>query len=344
MHQMGMCEAMADLGHDVTLHVRPGEEPTADDFAFYGVNPIFRLAKHARPQMRGLGAFVNAASVGRHLRQPPLPDLLYAREQYGLAASVGTGVPFVFEAHWKPLSMLQREVQGWLLRRPNFRRLVLISDGLRRIYREQFPWLAEDRVIVAHDAANPPATVLPRAAANTPGRLQLGYVGGMLPGYGIEIIVGVAKANSDVDVHVVGGKDDAIQHWRNEAQNVANLTFHGFIAPQLLAPYYASFDVMLAPFQRTAPSIQWISPMKIFEYMAYGKAIICSDFPIMREILTDRETALLVAADDVDSWSRALRSLQDPPLRTRLGDAALAKLRSQHTWRRRSEIVLGGLG
>lgn len=342
MHHMAICEAMADNGHDVTLHVRPGPENAADDFEFYGVKRNFKLVKHPRPQVRGWGAFVYAAYVGRHVRSHSPPDLLYARERYGLMLSVGAGIPFVFESHWKPSYAKQRQ-EAWLFRRRNFRRLVVISEGLRRIYRKLFPWLSEAQIVVAHDAANPAASAAPARLALPGARLQVGYVGGMLPGYGIEVLVGIGAASPAIDVHVVGGKEAQVREWRAKARAVPNVTFHGFVPPRDLPLYYARFDLVLAPFQKSASSLAWMSPMKLFEYMAHGKAIICSDFPILREVLTDDVTGLFVQAEDVNAWTAAIARLNDVELRQRLGRAGLAHLTSQHTWQRRAEVVLDGL-
>ena len=52
-------------------------------------------------------------------------------------------------------------------------------------------------------------------------------------------------------------------------------------------------DILLAPYQDRVTVAQsdnitterWMSPLKLFEYMAAGKAIICSDIPVLREIL-----------------------------------------------------------
>ena len=196
--------------------------------------------------------------------------------------------------------------------------------------------------MVAHDAANPSMQSV-QVKSSSSNRLQVGYVGGMLPGYGIDVIVSIAKANPELDMHVVGGSSEAILSWQTRAFGVRNLTFHGFVEPRSLASFYDRFDVVLAPFQRDTPSILWISPMKLFEYMAYGKAIVCSDFPIMREILSDQVTALLVPADNIGAWSAALARLADRSLREQLGRAALARLRQEHTWRHRAERVLADL-
>jgi len=341
MHHMAMCEAWGALGHDVTLHARPALETAADDYAFYGVEPNFRVVKHPRPQIRVWGAFKNAWHVSRYIKANPLPDLLYSREIYGLSASVETEVPFIFESHWDPRHIVQREVEAWLFRRPTFKNLVVISDALRKIYNKLYPWLPNEKIIVAHDGANLPVTV--DAAATPNSRLQVGYVGGFLKGYGIDVIASLARAHPTIDFHVVGGHANGITEWRERAAQIRNLTFHGFVQPRDLPQLYANFEVVLAPFQEGTAHIKWISPMKLFEYMAHGKAIICSDFPVMREIVTDGVHALLVEPADLGSWSRALARLAEPALRARLGASARDRLVQNFTWKHRAKHVLSGV-
>jgi len=343
VHVMRMCDAMAGLGHNVTLHARHGTEPATDDFAFYGTKHHFRIIKHARPQVRAVGALAYGALVAAHLARNRRPDLLYAREIYGLRFALPLGVPIVFESHWKPKHLVQRRTEASFFRAPHFRRLVLISGALRNIYAEEFRSLDEARMLVAHDAADIPE---PRSApqARTPGApLRVGYVGGFLPGYGLELIESLARSRPNMDFHVVGGQEAAVAAWRARTRDVANLTLHGFIAPAHLRDQYADFDVVLAPFQGTTAHIRWISPMKLFEYMSFGKAIICSDFPVMREIISQDQDGLLVPPNNLWSWQRALDELQDPAKRKRLGDAAFTKLSEHHTWNSRARAVLAGV-
>lgn len=341
MHVMRMCQAMARLGHDVTLHVRRGGPPVLDDYLHYGVERSFRIVKHERPQIRVYGALVNAGHVAAYFKAHKLPDLFYAREIYGLAFMARSGVPFVFESHWKPKHFVQAALESRLFRRANFRRVVFISEALERIYRELFPWLKPEQMVVAHDAADP--VEMPSSSGSPHDRLQIGYVGGFLPGYGLELLLELARAVPDMDFHVVGGKEDAIAHWRRRAYPIGNLTFHGFVAPRELTERYAGFDVLLAPYQSTTAHIRWISPMKLFEYMAHGKPIICSDFPVLREILEHDVDALFVAPTVVAQWRSALERMRDPNLRQRLGAQAHRKLEAQFTWRHRAERVLSGL-
>jgi glycosyltransferase involved in cell wall biosynthesis len=85
----------------------------------------------------------------------------------------------------------------------------------------------------------------------------------------------------------------------------------------------------------------WMSPMKLFEYMAHGKPIIAADLPAIREVLTDGETALLCEPGDVEAWRKAVERLRtDPDLRVVLGEAAFARLQRDYTWEGRARAVI----
>jgi glycosyltransferase involved in cell wall biosynthesis len=87
-------------------------------------------------------------------------------------------------------------------------------------------------------------------------------------------------------------------------------------------------------------SSRWMSPLKIFEYMAERKAIVCSDLPVLREVLNDRVSSWLVPPADFAAWVAALRTLEtDAPLRLSLGLAAQRYFLAHHTWQQRPEII-----
>ena len=53
-----------------------------------------------------------------------------------------------------------------------------------------------------------------------------------------------------------------------------------------------------------------ISPLKVFDYMVNGKLIICSDLPVLREILKNNFNSILVKNfNNVDSWLKTVRNI-----------------------------------
>jgi glycosyltransferase involved in cell wall biosynthesis len=88
-----------------------------------------------------------------------------------------------------------------------------------------------------------------------------------------------------------------------------------------------------------------MSPMKLFEYLSWGAAIVFSDLAVVREVLEHERDALLVEPDDVDAWVRAIERFRDEPgLAQRLGAAARQEFLAEHTWDHRARRVLADLG
>jgi glycosyltransferase involved in cell wall biosynthesis len=335
---------MARLGHDVTLHVRPGNREIDNTFEFYGVEPCFRVLTVNRPQIRVWGAFVNAWKTKKLVLGGSRPDLLYAREYWALLLLRNSGIPFIFESHWKPKSVVHHAVETKIMQHPKCRRIVLISNALREIYGEEFPWLCPSQVVVAHDGAD---AVSPKPKSfrelGRDGVLQVGYVGSFQVGAGIETVAEISHKMPEFDFHVVGGSEKEVQNLVRSLPDLPNLHIHGFMKQALLTSAYSGFDVMLAPYQENTTSIDWCSPMKLFEYMAHGKAIICSDYPVMREIIEDGTHGLLVPADDLEAWVTAISSLSDRERRASLGEAGRARLEKKFTWDIRARRVLEGV-
>jgi len=346
MHVMGMCQAMAQLGHDVTLYARPGELEAESDFDFYGVKPIFTLSKQARPQLRVWGALVNALRTRRAVAQGAKPDLIYAREAWALSLAADLGIPFVFESHWHPSSAIQRVAEARLLRHPSLSRVVFISEALRQIYFNVFPRLDPEKTLVAHDAADL-ANYSTESDAIEFGRrsaFQVGYVGSLHVGCGVDLIAETAELLPEVDFHVIGGHPKEVGDWSKLKSGTNNLYFHGFIPPGRLPHVYKGLNAVLAPYQANTAHIEWISPMKLFEYMAHRKAIICSDFPVLREIIEQRVTGILVQADCPEEWSQAIEDLRDDTeIRERLAGAGHQLVKRNFTWQNRARRVLDGI-
>ena len=101
---------------------------------------------------------------------------------------------------------------------------------------------------------------------------------------------------------------------------LTNVTFTGFVPNQKLALYQAAGDVLLMPYGRMIAgssggnTADICSPMKLFEYMAAGRAILSSDLPVLREVLNEHNAAFC-AADDLESWKAGLQSLLENPAR-----------------------------
>jgi glycosyltransferase involved in cell wall biosynthesis len=179
---------------------------------------------------------------------------------------------------------------------------------------------------------------------------RLGYVGHLYAGRGVELLLRLAERRPDCELHVVGGSEADLER-RRGALRPPNLIFHGFVPPARLAELYAGFDLLLMPYQERvtvaggrSDTGRWMSPLKMFEYMAAGRPIVSSDLPVLREVLTHERNALLASPSDLDAWDAAVgRLLADPGLARRLGETARTDFLGHHTWDARAAAVLEGL-
>ena len=88
-------------------------------------------------------------------------------------------------------------------------------------------------------------------------------------------------------------------------------------------PFIAACDIMAL----TSDSETF--PIATLESMALERALVASDVGGMREQVEHGANGLLYAAGDVPALAAALRRLADPLLRARLGQGALATVRSR---------------
>ena len=88
--------------------------------------------------------------------------------------------------------------------------------------------------------------------------------------------------------------------------------FKGYLDQKKLTDMYYQLDIALLP---NKPSVKLFSkgleigdvtsPMKLFEYFAFGLPIISSDLPVLREILNGKNS-ILVTFGNIKNWAEAI--------------------------------------
>ncbi len=350
------CAAWARQSHDVTLVTKlcpPRQEPGIDDiFAFYGVAAELTWTPLSRPAVRG-GGLLYRYCLNRHVRaHRDETDLFYCRDADGAASAARAEVPFAFEAHQPPGSGTLGRRQKRFLSAPSCRGLVTITESLAHAYRRCGGLPSSLPVVVAPDAASldPPGGPPPRSLKAAP-RPRVGYVGQLYPGKGLELLVALAANLPEASFHVVGGDPSKLARLARAALP-ENLTLHGFVSPAEVRRYYAELDVVLLPYGRRVAGATgrsdlapWMSPLKMFEAMAAGRAIVAADLPALREVLDHEKTALLAEPEQLAEWIASVRRLlAETDLAARLGAAARQLVAESYTWDLRARRILRELG
>ncbi|MBY0422326.1 MAG: glycosyltransferase family 4 protein [Parvularculaceae bacterium] len=172
-----------------------------------------------------------------------------------------------------------------------------------------------------------------RARYGLDGRLVLGFAGFVRDWHRVERVIDWMARSPRRDLHLLlVGDGDVVPELKARAaeRGIANrFTVTGVVQRPDVTGHIAAFDIALQP-----AATPYASPLKQFEYMALGKAIVAPAQPNIAEILADGADALLFAPDDEAALGAALtRLVEDAELRRRLGAAAKATLlRRDLTW------------
>lgn len=216
----------------------------------------------------------------------------------------------------------------------------------------------QDKMFVLHDAAPEGIQPIPPGEKRSvlteifPKQLDrfnqiCGYFGHLYPGRGIRIITELAERNTEMAFLIVGGNDSDVEALKNKILQ-ENIIFKGFLPHSIAQRLMAACDVLLMPYQekvsigsQNRDTAQWMSPMKMFEYLASGTPVVSSDLPVLREILTDNVNALLVSPKNTKQWELAIRHLfSERKLAKKIGLQGHKDYLEHHTWSKRAEKYL----
>lgn len=121
-----------------------------------------------------------------------------------------------------------------------------------------------------------------------------------------------------------------------------NVVLTGLIPQEQGAKFLSACDILInATVPNPDGSEFFGSPTKLFEYMAMGKAIICSNMAQMSEILEHGKTAYMVEPGNIDELATAMKELvDDGELKQRLGDSARDEVIQKYTWDKHVDKIL----
>lgn len=359
---METCYALAQSGHTVSLVVKGDtQQPARDPFAFYGLpkEPRLRIERANAPAGAGLMARTGYLSftVGRALGKTRA-DVLMTRD-LGVASLLlqiprMMRAPLVYESHG-----FAPDVSAALpdlipeANRPSAAKLKRLLARELAVWRGADGYAAITRGIVDHmtsiGGTRAATAVIPdgmRSVSPEPTPLPIqpvvGYAGHLYAWKGVDALLRALALVPSARGLIVGGHDREpdlarLKGLASELGISQRVTFTGMVEPARVPVLLAEAMVLVLPNPASAISTHFTSPLKLFEYMAAGRAIVASDLPAIREVLTDAGTALLVEPGDPTAIAGAVeRLLQDRPFAQRLAHAAHARA-AEFTWARRAE-------
>jgi glycosyltransferase involved in cell wall biosynthesis len=249
-------------------------------------------------------------------------------------------IPMLYEAHEvfadvAPPAKRARlaRIEESVLRRA--KALVAITQGVAVDLKKRYR--LERDIHVLPDAVAWPAQV-PEKPWHEAGR-HIVYAGSFFPWKGVQDLVAAAEWLPGCRIELIGGSPERIHEYRSQVPaGGAEVVFAGHVThPQTLQALGQACIAVLP--NRAEPNSLWSSPLKLFEYMAAGCAVVTADLPSVREILAPDE-AVWVPPGDPHALADGIRNLaNDPEQARRLGERLRTKAKD-YTWEERARRLV----
>lgn len=357
-----VCDALCEIGNYVDV-ISPCTYTTVTESVteYYRVSPKVRHVKlsHFDPWKFSFLPEVFKFHVGnalffRALREHLTDsryDLLYVRSP-SLVLRVCEHAPTVLELH----SLPSRGNKKFLSQCDACEKIVCLTSVMAQELKDR--GVDPSKISVEADAVDLKEFEKPDASFR--GRYELsedafviGYAGqlrSMNLSKGVELLLGAAKIlveqQADFTLLIAGGPDDVRRELEESLPEslTDRVRFLGQLDRSEVPSMLASCDALVYP----APKSDHVfyrrdtSPLKIFEYMASKKPMICADLPPLRDIV-DSDVACMFEPGNADALAMCVQNIITSPSEAQQrAERALERVQNQ-TWTKRMKRILDSL-
>lgn len=363
VHLQGIAGGMRDCGLKGTIISPPGVEVSTKDVKKGAARALARYAPQILFELLELLSNLAAFRSLERAKREQGCDIIYDRYAFlGISAYWAArlwGVPLVVEVNYlfeSDLSLRSRSrIFGPLTRaceRRVFRQADLLlpvssklKDDLIRLGYDQ------KKILVSPNAVD--LSYFPRYSLKSEGIMKklnisptdtvIGFVGSFAPWHRVDILLDACTKLTNTGDHSItllligdGATRAEMEQAAKRLPPNIKATFTGFVPHDELAGHISVMDIAVMPH-----SNDYGSPMKVFEYMALGKAVVAPDFSPLRDAINDGDDGLLFPPEDAEDLKDKLALLiSEDRLRESIGKQARERVENEHNWKSRCGKIL----
>lgn len=277
-----------------------------------------------------------AFKAARQLRLPFVYEVRGLWEESAVAAGRWKtgGLPYRRFRHLETKTMRQADA------------VVCISETLRQEVIDR--GVDPNRVFVVPNAVQPSTSEvgsphpmhkeITEKLGRTDATTVIGYIGSLRALEGVDLTAeAVAKLHGqgrDVRFFALtspSGQNELRQRCRDVGLG-AHAVIEGPVPHEDVGPFYSLIDVFVVSRPATRVT-QLVTPIKPFEAMLYGKTVVVSDLPALREIVQDGHTGVVFEPENAVELARVLEELINAPEQAKsLGENARAWVLKERDW------------
>ena len=349
IHAQEILGAMVRRGAAVDLYSTSVEGTPPSGLETVRLHPLPRPPK-GDPAQREQAALANNEALKIELQSSGAFDFVYERYSLWSYAGMETarllGKPGLLEVN-APLIDEQAQYRVLVDRsaaRQVAERAFGAASAVLAVSDEVAGWVAsfpaaKGKIHVVPNGIRPerfPPGLVP-AQPSRPGVFTVGFVGTLKAWHGLLVLVDAFarfhEQNPDTRLLIVGDgpEREKIVAQLAELGLESSVMMTGAVAASEVPRWLASMDVAVAPY----PPLDhfYFSPLKVYEYMAAGLAVVASDLGQLQKLIRSSINGVLVPAGDANRLAAAFYDLKNNPAkRAELGQEARATVLRSFTW------------
>ena len=276
-------------------------------------------------------------------------DILFTRSPLVALFSTLNKKNVIYESHNAyftkqiTLNIIYKTLFKLLFKSKYLKLFISISDNLNNFWLEK--GLPEEKSLSAHDGTeimNFNKTIHLDIPFKNSDKLLVTYTGSLYIDRGLDRIIQLAKDFENLNFLVVGGPAENAEEFRMQCQkeSINNIHFTGPVPHFKIASYLNASDVLLALWSKKVTTINYCSPLKVFEYMASNKLIIADGFITIKEVLSHKKNSLLVTPDDYSSLKAELMNVSNDLSLLNLGLNNSNLIEEKYSWKKRCQLII----
>lgn len=354
---MKMCEAFARMGAKIELVTPRRFNPIKEDpFHYYNVDEKFKIKRIPCIDLvwsGKVGFFVQAFSFAITSFFYVIfkkTDIVYSRDELPLFFLSFFKDHLYWETHVPKSNFIAKRV----VKKTNG--IVSITQGLKDFHIKTYG-LANKKILVAPDGVDLADFEKEVSKKELRDKFRLpqnkkivSYIGKyktMGIGKGVDNLVksfpSVMEASPRAFLMLVGINNDEIPELAEIMKHAGLEDKDYMIVPHVsrkdISSYLKLSDVLIMSYPNLEHYAKYMSPLKLFEYMASGIPIVSSDLPSIREVLNESNSVLVDLEDSSSLSDGIVKVLNDERLAHRISHQSLSDIKG-YTWESRARSIM----
>lgn len=218
-------------------------------------------------------------------------------------------------------------------------KFILINKKLKK----KFSFIKDKNFIILDDAVD---TDDFKIKINNYKKKDCVYTGSLSKGKGFEIIYEIAKKLPKINFQVYGDKRLLDKNFL-EITKPKNLFINGHKKYRYIPWILSKAKILLMPYQKKVYGrsknidlVSYMSPLKLFDYLASGTPIIASKLMVYSHILKHNQNSILLEPNNINIWVKTINDLYYNNIKLKKISRLNKNISKKYTWKIRAKKII----